>query len=209
MKPQHNAPFGHGGRAWLVLVGILLVGFSAGCSTQSQAKEQTNDEVIGRPPPADEDPFFVKSMPGEAVPVASSGKIEEEAEQDAAAEPDKAPHDTTQTHDTTQAAKPEHSPDAGEPDAIDSDRAAAKAEPSAPRSRPVDQPQCFSCVRICPAEGDCDAAKEDVICGWGVHDERIEARRMAKAECDATLDMARQMPVWSEIAGECPVATCR
>ncbi len=69
--------------------------------------------------------------------------------------------------------------------------------------------QCFSCVRVCPAEGDCERAKDDVICGWGVHDDEAQASRLAKAECDAALDMARQMPVWSDIAGQCPAATCR
>lgn len=74
---------------------------------------------------------------------------------------------------------------------------------------PPTTPQCFSCVRICPTARGCDNTDEDVICGWGTHADAAQARQVARAQCDATLDLARQMPVWSRIDGQCPPATCR
>lgn len=88
-------------------------------------------------------------------------------------------------------------------------------EPTAPagpaRPRPDGQRQCFSCVRVCPLSDlspDCSESREDMICGWGAGDEEA-ARTLARAECNAALDMAREMPRWSSIDGSCPVATCR
>ncbi|MFW5967883.1 MAG: hypothetical protein ACOCV2_10210 [Persicimonas sp.] len=69
--------------------------------------------------------------------------------------------------------------------------------------------RCFSCVKICPAGEECDTGSAEVICGWGVHRDAEEAKKRARAECNATLDMSRYMPVWSEIKGECPAATCQ
>ena len=194
MKRLINALNWPGGYGWLVLAIAVVVAFGPACTTPTEKDDtQNEEEVIGKPPPADEDPFFVKTMPGEAVPVAPSGSIgdEEGDETDASKEPEE-PASAQRQQD-----KP----------------AEEQPEPQAPgaqrKSDASRQPQCFSCVRICPAEGDCDDAKEDVICGWGVHTDSAQAKRMARAECDATLNMARQMPVWSEIAGECPAATCR
>lgn len=206
MKRLTSALTRPGGYGWLVLILFLSTTQAPACTSTPEEKQGgAKEEVIGRPPPADEDPFFVKSMPGEAVPVASSGSIgdDEEKEADAPEKPAK----------SEKPEKSEKSEEAGEEIAAKAPerRASEKhdEEPKPPASTEVDQPQCFSCVRICPADGDCSKAKEDVICGWGVHEESQEAKRMAKAECDATLDMARQMPVWSEIAGQCPAATCR
>ncbi|QDG50075.1 hypothetical protein FIV42_04790 [Persicimonas caeni] len=188
-----------GGHGWMVLILVVSTVLAPACTSTSQKKTETaEDEVIGRPPPADEDPFFVKSMPGEAVPVAASGSIGDEEEEEV--DEPKAPGDSTQPNDSDEDKGRELAAKAPETET---------SEPEPRSSTRVDQPQCFSCVRICPVEGDCSEAKEDVICGWGVHEQSQEAKRRAKAECDATLDMARQMPMWSEIAGECPAATCR
>ncbi len=178
MKSHHNARVSLGGLGGSVLLVVLLLAAGAGCSTTQKAHNAAPDHVIGKPPPADEDPFFINSMPGEAVPVAASGEINDSDGK----HPASAKHAATDKPASSDSTKPPH----------------------------ADEPvQCFSCVRICPAEGDCAKAKKDVICGWGTHKKSSEAKRMAKAQCDATLDMARQMPVWSKISGECPVATCR
>lgn len=73
---------------------------------------------------------------------------------------------------------------------------------------------CFSCVRICPRDDDgqvnCSDDTDDVICGWGSHRSDAEqAARAARAQCESSLDMARQMPSYADIHGECPPASCR
>lgn len=196
MKPLPNAfnwPRGYG---WLVLVVIVVVASAPACTTPTEKEDtQKKEQVIGQPPPAEEDPFFVRKMPGEAVPAAPSGSIGDDEEEKA--------------DDSKDSQEPE-GPEAPARAETEQDGPEKQPEPADSAEPPAsEQPQCFSCVRICPAEGDCDSAQEDVICGWGVHTDSAEAKRRAKAECDATLDMARQMPVWSEIAGECPAATCR
>jgi hypothetical protein len=164
-------------RLIFALTALILAGWPLGCATPQDEPVESPDTVIGNPPPAAEDPFFVKVMPAEAVPVNPSGKIE--ADQLA--------------EDSTVAAV--------EPEPVASD--------STPGATSAAAPQCFSCVRICPTAGDCDEAREDVICGWGTHADAPQAKRLARAECNATLDMARRMPVWSRIDGQCPPATCR
>ncbi|MFB6351617.1 MAG: hypothetical protein ABEN55_02940 [Bradymonadaceae bacterium] len=100
---------------------------------------------------------------------------------------------------------------------------ASKAEPPADQKKAHEPEtdegvQCFSCVRICPVSSgsgeaggaaDCGGNERDVICGWGVHSEKASARRLATAECNGALDMARRMKTWSRIEGKCPEPTCR
>jgi len=72
--------------------------------------------------------------------------------------------------------------------------------------------QCYSCVKICPNSdptSDCRRSKEDLICGWGAGEERDAAVKLARAECDAALDMVRETPRFSRIEGSCPPAVCR
>ena len=96
-------------------------------------------------------------------------------------------------------------------------RALTSASPTAQTdasSAPQAQPpaQCFSCVRVCDASDpseDCSQSPEDMICGWGAAARQVEARQMARAQCDAMLDMARQLPRWRQIQGSCPTASCR
>lgn len=74
---------------------------------------------------------------------------------------------------------------------------------------PASSVRCFSCVKICPeADRACERG-DDVICGWGVHPDQSTASKLATAECDGALDVARQMPKFSTISGACPRATCR
>ena len=85
--------------------------------------------------------------------------------------------------------------------------AAEQPEPDVPSSH-----RCYSCVRICAQSDrsrDCSDSTEDVVCGWGHSEERSDAKVLAQAQCDATLDLMRQTPQWSTIEGECPVASCR
>lgn len=149
--------------------------------------------MIGKPPPVDHDPFAVISLPADATPIAHQGIIGEEAE-------------------------PTSSPP--EPDE-EKNSIAAIAQPEIPDPEPAPEPEvpsnsgqagCFSCVQICPldhATPDCQNAPQDMICGWGTAPDAEQAREVARAQCNVTLDMARDMPMYSRIEGECPPATCR
>lgn len=156
-----------------LFIGLLL---PLACTTPGSAPERDRDrEVIGRPPPPDEDdPFFARALPAEAVPAEPRGQIGRPAP-----EPERPP-------------EPEPTP--------------------MPDVQP-DRQACFSCVRICPLDDsgrpNCSAEVDDLICGWGSHRDHEQAARSAQAHCDATLDMARQLPTYSEIAGQCPPATCQ
>lgn len=92
----------------------------------------------------------------------------------------------------------------------DRDLRAARAAQTAPkpteRAARVGE-QCFSCVRICPLEGRCDA-DADVVCGWGTGPGREAAQLRARTECDAALDVLRRGDEWSRVEGACPAASC-
>jgi hypothetical protein len=208
----------------------------SGCATSSGDTAEDEDEFIGQPPPPEDDPFSVRGdVRGEAVAATPKGAISEEdfeeptPRDDLEANPDE--WDEALGGDADAQDAPDEQPagrrgDAEEsvPESESADEsevvASRKPEPSASEAEKTraaeaseqdKQPRgvrCFSCVRICPIEGDCASAKKDVICGWGTHSTRSQAARLARAECDATLDMARQMPVWSRIEGSCPPATC-
>lgn len=175
----------------ICLLLVVLAALMAACATEETSRP--DDELIGAPPPPEEDPFAVAYTPEEAVPVEATGTIG----------PDEPAPD--------QPAPDEPAPDQPAPDQPAATQPAA-AKPSPPSDEPTapsTKHRCFSCVRICPLEGDCAEAKQDVICGWGTGDAADDAERLARAECDAALDMARQMPVWSRIEGSCPPPTCR
>lgn len=88
------------------------------------------------------------------------------------------------------------------------------ADAQANRTLPDRDPprnQCFSCVKICMVEGKelrCDD-HEDVICGWGVHPDRPTSAKVAQAQCDGALDVARDSRRLARIEGSCPIATCQ
>ncbi len=97
---------------------------------------------------------------------------------------------------------------------LDDAQTTPEAGPDAMSDVPDDQEVCFSCVRICPVDdsgqADCPAGSDDLLCGWGTHDnEAAQAAEIARAQCDSTLDMTRSMPDYGEIQGNCPAATCR
>ena len=165
----------------LLALALLLVGSCGG----AQSPDDSDEEVIGAPPSETEDPFKVVNTPAKAERADSSGYI-----------------------------------GPGE------DSVAAKASEATPsdekkRDRAPEKPgaiQCFSCVRICPLSSsgsdtsptvDCEGAERDVICGWGVHRKEGKAGKLARAECDGALQMARRMKTWSRIEGSCPPASCR
>lgn len=92
--------------------------------------------------------------------------------------------------------------------------ASQKTVPDASRKVPdrnAPENQCFSCVKICMVEGEelrCDD-REDVICGWGVHPQRATSAKLAQAQCDGALDLARDSRKLARIEGSCPIATCQ
>lgn len=236
------------------LVWLLTLVFVGGCATPADKPQEPSDTIVGKPPPADEDPFFIQGALSEANRVDTRGRIEPE-EPAAAAQPaneDVQPDDeniqpeasapkktapadpeenevaSASKEAVSEAAeKPQHEQDSTvetqpEPKTRVAPRGelasvtksappktrARLPEPTVPPETPT-QPHCFSCVKICPVEGGCDQADEDIICGWGTQERADEAKTLARAQCDATLDLARQMPVWSRIDGECPPAACR
>lgn len=168
-----------------LLTAIVLLAPGCGSTPDETEEEQ---QFIGAPPQQEDDPLFRHALPAEAVPADPTGRVGVTEE-----EPDDEPDEVAAVDE----------PD--EPMAPD-------AEP--PPEIPDDRPACFSCVRICPVGDDgvpeCPDHKDDLICGWGSHrSDPDQARRMAEAQCEESLDMARYLPTYTDIAGECPSATCR
>jgi len=161
------------------------------CTTGNggKTKDDATDEIVGRPPTSDDDPFANKALPADAIPASTSGTVGEPGR-----DPDRNP-DNPPTEDTAPAVAREAEP-TEKPENVEDERGY----------------RCFSCVRICPDSDptpDCSNTPENIICGWGASDVEPDAKRLARAECDATLDLARGMPRYSRIDGACPKATCR
>lgn len=213
-------------RAFAASLVVLLVG--AGCTNGPDRRD--DDGIVGRPPARGEDPFADAVIPPPAMRAASTGSFSEDEFKQ---EPEVKPEPPVAEPETTPEVKPEpevRTTPVVEPEPVSEPVAevkpapvveppvavAARVEPTTPKTTPPveapSQPQCFSCVRICaqsdPSE-DCSQSAEDMICGWGTSDRESDARRLAQAQCDAVLDMARQMPRWRSIDGECPAASCR
>lgn len=181
---------------------------AAGCTTSGGQGEVDDEEFIGQPPSPEDDPFSVRGdVRGEAVEATPRGEISEEdfeeptPRDDLDANPD-------EWDEALGSGQSDDGPETA--DSVASNSAEAKIDEAETsqleRERPL---RCFSCVKICPVDGSCASSKQDVICGWGTHSTREQASRMARAECNAMLDLTRKMPVWSRIDGECPSATCR
>lgn len=188
---------------WPLTLALLCASCLSACTT-SKAPERASDEIMGRPPAIAEDPFAHRVLPADAVRVEARGTIGE-------------PATPTWSPNQPDPSKPELSePEVSEPeDAVVPQTEVAVATRSEPLDPPTLEPtghRCFSCVRIC-AESDrtvgCTRSAQDIICGWGTSDSAEEAMALARAECDATLDMARGMPLYSRIDGQCPAASCR
>ena len=168
----------------------LLLTLLCACTSSSAVKDDTG-ELVGKPPSQQEDPFAVRIRPAQAVPVASTGTIE--------ATPTPPPAMVRPT-------LPKGEAEGGLSKENNPNRDAERSFAEDPRAH------CFSCVRICPADHSvkaCEEAQGDVICGWGAAVRPEEAQRVAQAQCDHTLGMARETPQWGEISGACPPATCR
>src|SRR5690554_2478838 len=212
-------------RSLLVLGALIALVSLGGCAIPAQPKTDDADTIVGKPPSAEEDPFFVRGIPANAERVQAQGRIEPVEAHEEVATPEVPPEEVATPEVPPEAvATPEVPPEAvatpevppeeprievaarGELNAV-SRPEPAKTEPVIPETPAT--AQCFSCVKICPLAGDCARADEDIICGWGTQTNISAAKELARAQCDATLDLARQMPVWSRIDGECPAATCR
>jgi len=202
-------------RSCRYVVACLAVScLAAGCST-SKPKSDNADHIVGTPPKPKEDPFFFVAMPADAVPAQSSGTIGSDGDEKDK-KPEK-PENTEEVKKPEKAEKPERSEKAPDADA-DHPKAhaevGARVEPASPEKKPPpshEVNQCFSCVKICPLDADPGTCpgNEDVICGWGAGPDVEVAKTRATAECDGALDMARDMPRWSRIEGDCPIASCR
>jgi|SRR5690554_3052094 len=144
-------------RIGAVLVTAVMLA-TPGCASPEPAgasggRGGAQDTLIGRPPPAENDPFLRAALPPNAEPAEARGRIE-------------------------------------------------RADPRTPA--------CFSCVKLCrPGDvtPECSESPEDLICGWGAHPDDIAARERARAQCEATLDLARRDKGYP-IEGQCPPATC-
>lgn len=168
------------GSRWLaLLIAAVVVSTLVNCSSSPEATDDDMGEFIGAPPTDDDDALFRHALPAEAVPADATGRI-------GAATPD--------------------TDDVEPPPPVEE-------EIDPPPDLPEGRKACFSCVRICPVDGSgtasCADGADDLICGWGSHDATEEASQTAEAHCEASLEMARYMPNYSEITGECPPATCR
>lgn len=172
---------------------ILIPWLLPACTTPAPAPQRDDNTLVGRPPSPDDDPFFRFALPAEVIPAEHSGIIgETEDERPVAAGPTSLPESVSVE------------PPRVDPEVLGPDVRGPEATP--------EQAACFSCVRICSLGAsvqDCASEPENLICGWGTHPERFEASKVAQAQCDATLDMARQMPIYSRIEGTCPPASCR
>ncbi len=172
----------------LLLLGIGLT--LLGCSSAEEERRDDGQEFIGAPPTEDEDPFFRHALPSEAVPAEQSGQI-------GAAEPEE---DEPEEDEPEEVEPVEDEPDEVEPDEITEQEL-------------TEGYSCFSCIRICPVdsrgEALCGDGDKDLICGWGSAPSQQAAQSEAHAQCEGSLSMAREMPTYTSIGGECPPATCR
>lgn len=195
----------------------LLLSILVGCSSSDAARkdDSSGDELIGAPPSRDRDPFASQALPPESARAPTSGRMD--------IDPSSLPEDRSLTPRpaTAQPAAPskEHVEEAERESSRPPSSAVVTPPPAvedpevtaSPSPRGTPPHRCFSCVRICPATdttGDCSDSKEDMICGWGTALDEYEATKLARAQCDAALDMAREMPRFSRIDGACPVASC-
>lgn len=164
---------------------VVVLHFAAfGCSSSPDEHDDT-DQLIGAPPD-ENDPLFDHALPAEAVAADATGQVGAIDDPDAPEVTDEDDADTKIPDD----------------DRVDP-----------PPEIPDDRHACFSCVRICPIDDDgvarCTKDSDDLICGWGSHDTIEQARRTARAHCESSLDMARHMPNYADIDGECPPANCQ
>src|SRR5690554_2576087 len=86
VTPHHaSARAPHRLRRGLVALSCLLwLAYLGGCSTPVQQTQKEPERIVGAPPSAEEDPFFVRGTPAEAERVEAQGVIEPDAPSDPA-----------------------------------------------------------------------------------------------------------------------------
>lgn len=176
---------------------IGAVCLMTGCQKHARNAGQESDALVGAPPSRQQDPFASRVLPPESAKAPTSGLMDLPADRSKTPRPALAKE-----------ARPTQIPES-EPVAMVAPDPITPDEIKTPQGGPIQR--CFSCVQICPMSdqsGNCSESKEDVICGWGTSSAQSDARKLAQAECNATLDMAREMPRFSRIDGACPAASC-
>src|SRR5690554_887667 len=63
-------------RSLLVLGALIALVSLGGCAIPAQPKADDADTIVGKPPSAEEDPFFVRGTPANAERVQAQGRIE-------------------------------------------------------------------------------------------------------------------------------------
>lgn len=185
---------------WCLGTFALLLG---ACQTGGERRE--DDDIVGKPPSVSEDPFAYAALPAPTQRAETTGMIEVEPPK--RVEPKVEP----QVEPKAPVQPPAEVAVVTEP--TPPQEVATRVAPAVPVEPPVPAvPHCFSCVRICAQSDptdDCSQSVEDMICGWGTAEDERAASQLAQAQCDAVLDMARQMSRWRTIEGSCPKAACR
>ncbi len=179
---------------------FVLAAVMAWSCSSAPAADDDGEQFVGAPPVHDDDALFRHALPPEAVPAEATGMVG--VPQEPAPEDPEREEQSPEKRDMEELALEAVDPEEPVEDIV---------EP--PEDLPDKRQACFSCVRICVVDDDgnpqCDGAPGDLICGWGAHDDRREAQRTAETHCEASLDMARHMPNYADISGNCPPATCR
>lgn len=188
-------------KAWVCAMLVVCA-----CQTARPVDTGEEDVILGAPPDASEDPFQAIELPKDAVAAPASGTVGDPANPSRPQPSKVGPSELQPSKVEPKVDPPARVDPPAEPDKGVAVRTNPPAEPGATSY------QCFSCVKICPSSdttSDCSRSKEDMICGWGTSQSIEESMTAARGQCDAALNMARQMPQWSEISGRCPVASCR
>lgn len=196
---------------WCLGIFVLLFG---ACQTGGERREE--DDIVGKPPSVNEDPFAYAALPAPTQRAETTGTIEVDPPKrvEPQAEPKVEPKIEPKIEPQAPVQPPTEVAVVTEP--TPPQEVATRVAPAVP-VEPVepptpDIPHCFSCVRICAQSDptdDCSQSVEDMICGWGTAEDERAASQLAQAQCDAVLDMARQMSRWRTIEGSCPKAACR
>lgn len=190
---------------------VCVLAMMSACKTSSNATSDEASDLVGAPPSTGQDPFASQVKPPESARVPTSGvmdvstKTPSESEAVVVEEKDPSSSDPVEPEDIEQSPRARVEPATPAPETLES-----RVKQTEVAKQP-DVYQCFSCVKICPESdptSDCSRSQEDMICGWGVSQRERDAATLAQAECGGALGMARQMPTYREISGECPVATC-
>lgn len=187
---------------------MVICMFTA-CQTTNNNTKREDNRVIGRPPSMDDDPFADAALPSIAEKTDTQGSIDVPEKSVGQKPAVKATPEATSPTDPATTPQPKNTLNTNTKPAV-----AMVATPKATTPSPTKSkgPQCYSCVRLCPASDtseDCSKSKEDLICGWGTAPSSEDAMKLAQGQCNAVLEMVRDGAQWSSVSGQCPVASCR